>query len=629
MKISRRFSFGVLVLAFVICGIDWSWADQTDDTSNELEPIIVSASRSDILSDHTADQTEVYTAENLQDLPAHNLAEALNYIPDVDIQNSGPLGQATSVSIRGSDSRQVLVMVDGIPFNTQLSGQANLSEIPLEDIQQIEVIKGGASSAWGSSLGGVINVITKPIGTTLIPQGSLTTDFGSFATTKNSLDLQGAVGNLGYSSFGSFLNADGNLDASHTEEIKNFTKLKYDFNQTTSLNASFGYSGGHLLYGPLPDSADIIVNNQPYVSRYGSVDLKVDNPDNQFSAAYKFNDQKTSFNAQDITTPLNSFSTSNQDFYQGLSLNDVYEFSNDQILTTGMDSDWHVIKSDTYLTKAEGINTEAPYANLDWRLEDWDFIPGARYDYNDRFGSQLSPSFGAVYHVPIWQDGLIRAKVYRAFNAPPLLWIYNNDPSLYVAPNPDLKAERATSYELGIEGPLIIHGLKVELNLYRSDVKDALSPVINDIDYVTQYQNINKVVRQGGEARLDYAMNKQWSIYTAVDFNDVINEETKTIVRDAGIARQSFKWGTSYLWPCGFKASLEGYYNRWSSDPGQANDRKPIFDVHLTQKFRNVFRNIDMEIFFNVYNIDNSKYWSSPTYPLPGRSVEGGVSFKF
>jgi len=623
MKIPRRSFFGVLVFAFVFCGVDRSWSDQPEDANNELEPILVSASRSEIPSSHIADQVQVFTAEDLQNLPAQNLAEALTYMPGVDIQNSGPLGQATSVSIHGSDSRQVLVMVDGIPFNTQLSGQANLSSIPIEDIQQIDVIKGGSSSAWGSSLGGVINVITKPVGTTGKPQGTLTTGFGQFATTKNSLDLDGKIGNLGYSSFGSFLHADGNLADSRTEEIKNFTKLKYDFNQTTSLNASFGYSGAQLQYGPTSGS----IYNQPYISRYGQAQLKVDKNENVFTAAYKYNDQGIKTSIYDSTSRDLIFSTVSRDFYQGLSLNDVYEFSNDHVLTTGLDSDWHVLKSNTYLTKAAGINTRAPYANFLWRLEDWDFIPGARYDFNSHFGSQLSPSFGAVYHVPIWQDGLIRAKVGRDFNAPPLLWLYNSDPSFLVAPNPNLKAERATSYELGAEGPFIVHGLKGSLNLYRSDVSNAIAVVFNN--GLFQSQNFRKFVRQGAEARLDYAMNKQWSIFTAADFNDVRNVQTKKIVRDAGIARESFKWGSSYSWAYGFKVSLEGYYNRWSSSPGQANDRKPIFDVHLTENIRNVFRNMDMEIFFNLYNINNSKYWSSPTYPSPGRYVEGGVAVSF
>jgi len=200
-----------------------------------------------------------------------------------------------------------------------------------------------------------------------------------------------------------------------------------------------------------------------------------------------------------------------------------------------------------------------------------------------------------------------------------------------------LKAERANMYEIGTEGSLVVPGLKGSLSLYRSDVSHALDLVcIDPINYIYQYQNFEKFVRQGGEARLDYVIFKPWSVFTAADFNDVRNEQTGQIVGgDPGMARESFKWGSSYTLPFGLKANLEGRYNRWSSErgsdgmPGDANDRKPIFDLKLTQDIKNIHKGIDLQIFFNVYNLTNSSYWSDPTFPLPGRYVEGGASVGF
>jgi outer membrane receptor protein involved in Fe transport len=165
------------------------------------------------------------------------------------------------------------------------------------------------------------------------------------------------------------------------------------------------------------------------------------------------------------------------------------------------------------------------------------------------------------------------------------------------------------------------------LNLYRSDVRDAIDVVFENGFF--QSQNFEKFVKQGGEARLDYALTKQWSLFTAADFNDVRNAQTDEIVRDAGIARESFKWGASYTSSFGQTANLEARYSRWSSMPGMANDRKPILDLKLTQDFKHLPKDINMQIFFNIYNLTNSSYWSDPTFPLPGRHVEGGVSIKF
>ena len=501
MKSPLKCTHVVLVISFVIYGAFNVWAQQNDDSNISLAPIVVSSSRSPILESQVADDVEVLTSQDLQALPARNLGEALNYMPGVDIQNSGPLGQVTSVSIQGSDSRQVLVMVDGIPFNTQLSGQANLSEIPIDDIERVEVIKGGASSVWGPSLGGVINVITKSPGVDTQPHGNFTTSFAQFDTTQNSLSLNDKIGNLGISSFGSYLNSHGDLADSRTREIKNFTKLNYDFNQTTSVTASFGYSGAHLLYGPTPGDYPSLIN-QPYISRYGQIQLKVDKSDNVLTAAYKYNDQNVTYSTYDYTLGQNDAPPMiSHDLYQGLSVNDVYKFSVDRILTTGTDADWHVLKSNTYLTQPEEVASQAPYANLLWRIQNWDFIPAVRFDDNSHFGSQLSPGFGVVYHVPGWEEGLIRIKASRVFSAPPLMWIYNNDSYYGVAPNPDLKAERANMYEIGTEGKFFVPGLKGSLNLYRSDVTDAISLVcIDPINYIYQEQNFEKVCQARGRS---------------------------------------------------------------------------------------------------------------------------------
>ena len=139
-----------------------------------METIVVTAKRMPSDKKKTAENVTVYTEEDIDKLPSRDLGEVLSYVPAIDVQLSGQFGQATALSINGSNSRQVLLMVDGIPFNTQLSGQANPSQIPIEHIGRIEVIKGATSSAWGSSLGGVVNVITKDVGDSQKPTGNFT-----------------------------------------------------------------------------------------------------------------------------------------------------------------------------------------------------------------------------------------------------------------------------------------------------------------------------------------------------------------------------------------------------------------------------------------------------------------------
>ena len=88
--------------------------------------------------------------------------EVLEHIPGVEIRNSGGIGGAKTISIRGSQSNQVLVLLDGVPLNDQLGGDADLSAIPAHIIEKIEVHKGGSSPQFGGgAIGGAVNIITR------------------------------------------------------------------------------------------------------------------------------------------------------------------------------------------------------------------------------------------------------------------------------------------------------------------------------------------------------------------------------------------------------------------------------------------------------------------------------------
>jgi len=592
----------------------------------EWETIVVTAKRVPSDKKQTAENVAIYTTEDISRLPARDLGEVLSYIPAVDVQLNGNFGQSTALSINGSNARQVLMMVDGIPFNTQLSGQSNPTQIPIEHIERIEIIKGASSSAWGSSLGGVINVITKDVGDSAKPQGSLTSTFAEFSTTKNSLNLAGAIKGMGYFISGSFLNTDGAQAISQAEEQKLFGKLSFPLSDEAKLVGSFGYNEADVRYA-LATSTTLVA--QPYFTRYGNLQLDVEKDDYRWNAAFKYNHQDITTDLTTISTGVLASSTVSSNVYKGLSLNGSMDLSDYGMLVMGVDFDWHTLKSNRFLDSSKSISMQAPYANHTLEWNNWAFITGIRFDNNDQFGSQTSPSLGTIYHFKDSHDTLIRTKISRGFNAPPLLWIFNNDPSLFVGANPDLKAERSVAYEIGLETELL-SSFNVELNFYRSDIKDAIALVFDSVNTVFVQTNFRKFRRLGGELLLDYQINNNLTLYGSGAFNDVQNKTTGEQVRDAGIARQKFTFGSRYKNPNGFGFNLLGYYNRWSSPASQEpNDRKPIFDLKLTKEFKDVKKDVNVETFLNIYNLTNSKYWSNISFPLPKRYFEGGFSVKF
>ncbi len=111
---------------------------------------------------------------------AQNVGELIDMAPGVDVQDTGGRSGSKKLSIRGSQSNQVLVLLDGVPLNDELSGDVDLSKIPANVIEKIEIYKGGFSHRFGSgAIGGVVNIITKK---NFASQIQMNSGYGSFHT---------------------------------------------------------------------------------------------------------------------------------------------------------------------------------------------------------------------------------------------------------------------------------------------------------------------------------------------------------------------------------------------------------------------------------------------------------------
>jgi len=596
----------------------------------ELEKIIVTNRRSPVSLSQATENVAVINEDEIKQLPARTLGEALQYISGVDIAPSRGFGRATFISIQGSDSRHVRVMIDGIPLNTQSSGQVNPSEFPIENIARIEVIKGAASSIWGSSLGGVINIITKDTGKTLIPEGSFTTSFAEFRTKKENAEISGKAGDLGYYVFSSYMESGGKGPKDDVLEKKGFGKLSYDLKDMGKITGSFGYSWADVNSGLFPSGT---WRAQPYGIRYGKIgwegtaggtDIRID----------------LKHSRQDLTSKIYASLVDEQpllikfnDLLYQLSLISSTRLREKDLLVFGADFDWDAVKSDIFLTKTKSLKLQAPYVNYSLRCEPWDFNFGLRYDRNSEFGQQASPSCGLAYHLKSIPETLIRAGISRAFNAPPLLWKYNYSGDFWTAPNPDIRPERAWVYELGLESKPVSR-LWMKFSLYRADVWDAISWATNEAG-LSYMKNFEKFRRQGGELQLKINILEGLDFLASGAFNDIVDRATGKIVKDGDKARESFGLGIEYRNKKGFILSLKGYYDWWNAEPTvyvdqlsqevsvEPNDRKMLVDLKISQEFKY------LAFFLNIHNLTNAKYWQDFFLPIPERYFEGGVTVKW
>ncbi len=155
---NKRIMMTACVLACMTTGAVWAAPMQS------MDPVIVTAARVSQSLKETPTPVTVVTQEMLTARGATNLAEALEAVPGITFHNDGM--RRSHVTVRGTDSRHTLILVDGKRIGTDvgktLYNPNILQDIGMENVERIEIVKGGASALYGSeAIGGVINIITK------------------------------------------------------------------------------------------------------------------------------------------------------------------------------------------------------------------------------------------------------------------------------------------------------------------------------------------------------------------------------------------------------------------------------------------------------------------------------------
>src|SRR3990172_7595504 len=147
-----RWSEIVVMLASAATG----WAEEV----KRLEPVVVTATKVETPQERLGASVTVITEEELRTYNYTRIEDALRTVPGVEIQRSGSLGKTTSIRIRGTDSSQLQVLVDGMRVKSPTLGSLDLSELSLDAIERIEVVRGPQSTLHGAdAIGGVGNII--------------------------------------------------------------------------------------------------------------------------------------------------------------------------------------------------------------------------------------------------------------------------------------------------------------------------------------------------------------------------------------------------------------------------------------------------------------------------------------
>jgi iron complex outermembrane receptor protein len=145
-----------------------------------------------------------------REAPIETAADVLSESVGVQVQRFGGLGAFSTVSIRGSSANQVPVYLDGIPLSQAQSQTVNLSDVPLDSLQRIDVYRGIIPVGFGGGgIGGVVNLVTRP--PSAEPQTELSAGSGSFATRKVVATHTQRVGETDVLAHVSYLGSKGNF----------------------------------------------------------------------------------------------------------------------------------------------------------------------------------------------------------------------------------------------------------------------------------------------------------------------------------------------------------------------------------------------------------------------------------
>ncbi len=500
--------------------------------SASLPALVVTPNKSPVPEDEVGNSLTVITAAEIEEQHFETLPDALRSVPGLHVVQSGPAGSLTSVFIRGANSNQSLVLLNGRPIGdpSAANGAFNFAHFPLFNVQQIEVLRGPASALYGSkAIGGVINIITKggdgpPTVGALVEvgtQNSLTTSLnanGRYEGVGFDLTLS-RISTNGFSVTPERLRPPGSGD--EADGYDNLSaSLALDAELTETLSAS--------IFGSIVDSrTDLDLDPEDPDSRETSRQYFVDAAlegsfyDDVWQPTLSVGYSDYSRNDKDQPDDLdllgfgyNTADIDNSGYRWNVDLRNDFVIDENNVFSLGGDYEYEsftskgtqdfagfVITSDSEAAR----NNYAVYAQHRFSWDDALFVTGsARFDAPQGTENAFTWSLTPLYRIKS-TGTTIKGSVGTAFKAPSLYELYGYSPNNFgnaFTGNPDLKPERSFGWEIGLEQSLLDERVIVGATYFHNDIKDAINTVFTPTFDSTTVNN-RDLKTQGVEAFID------------------------------------------------------------------------------------------------------------------------------
>ncbi|MFA6009331.1 MAG: TonB-dependent receptor [Desulfobacteraceae bacterium] len=521
----------VLMASFIAAG----FAVCEEAGVTKLQAVVVTATGTEISADKVGgNSVTVITAKDIEAMKPSSVADILKSVPGLDVAANGGPGTNTSVFLRGADSKNTLILVDGVMLNDPSSANrsAELSNLTVDNIERVEVVKGPMSVMYGSNAtSGVVNIITKK------GKGPLAcfADFsgGSYGTVKAAAGVSGAAKSLNYALTVSGIHSDGysvandendhiNKDGNTSEEdaYENYTfsgRVGYDFFPGTTLDLvtrytdsstdlddyGSGYAGDAFAY-------DINWNSVPDLSspHKRSIDARQSltkaSLKNSFadrfvttSLSYQLSDQKREYTEND---------GSDGGYYKGKSHEGAFQGDlNFDTSTVSLGVSYY--KEFMESTAIDERNADIVSVRIQEQYMPDDavtVIVGARIDDHERFGDKTTYRIAPSY---AFKTGTcLKASYGTGFRAPSLYELY--EPTYG---NDDLGPEESSGWDFGVEQAFKDSGITLGctyFNMVFDDriVYDFATSQYNQLDGKTRTSGVESYVGWSPMTNLDLTL---------------------------------------------------------------------------------------------------------------------------
>jgi len=424
-----------------------------NDTVQLDEITVTSATKSTQSIKDVTSNIDVITSEEIEERQFTTVAEALNTIAGINITSNGGIGSSTTLGLRGTGNNRTLILIDGVKFkdHSSISG-TNISNLMIDNIKSIEIIKGAQSGIWGAdAAAGVINIITKDIndGTHF----SLLTEIGSFKTKKFGASVSHKNKNFDIKLDANRITSDS--FSSKSPKGDDVSQYEDDYYENTSLGLKSNiyitdatkvfFSGKYIDSTKDYDSAgaddDTIKND----SQSKIFNIGLNHKYNEHDITIKFDKSNIKRDQIGYTSSFGVKSTNNDT--RNIEFSDRFNYSKGSFLLLGIGSNKDDIKysKTTGVTDTASNDTRYGYITNSNRFNKIVLTQSLRYDKFDNFDNEFTGKIGAKYDFS--NDFNISANYGTSYSVP--LLIQNINP--WGNTNLDIKPEESKSFDIGFE----------------------------------------------------------------------------------------------------------------------------------------------------------------------------------